>query len=141
MTDHIGRGISFPFRQRLSNAILVGDVASGRTAMSDGDARIREIVSQVFGTERGSRVMNRGIGFIGSRVVFWPITESMGEQIVYWGNDALDSFGEDRIRFIKAGTDLSAMNDGYILIDITVFIVQSRRITSYVHRQYLPGLA
>lgn len=139
-TNQVGRGVSFPFRFSMNGINLTGEKVRGRTAFSEGDERISEIVQQVFGTIFGSRVMERSIGFLGHELVFYPITESLGEQLVYYGNLALDSFQETRVRILSAETDVSQMDSGFVTITMKIFIVQTREIAEYPHRLYLPGL-
>ena len=126
MADIIGTGISFPLRvDRL-----------GGLALSSGDTDVQEAIDIILGTAPGERPMRPEFGCGIHNHVFGNIDSSTLAKIEYDIRSALDRW-EPRIDVLDVDPDLSRIDDGVLLIDITYQLRATNDIRNLVYPFYL----
>jgi phage baseplate assembly protein W len=126
MSDIIGTGISFPLRvDRL-----------GGLALSSGDTDVQEAIDLILGTAPGERPMRPEFGCGIHNHVFANIDASTLAKIEVDIREALDRW-EPRIQVLDVDPDLSRMNDGVLLIDITYQLSATNDIRNLVYPFYV----
>ena len=126
MTDIIGTGIAFPLRvDRL-----------GGLALSTGDTDVQEAIDVILGTAPGERPMRPEFGCGIHNHVFANIDASTLAKIEVDIREALDRW-EPRIEVLDIDPDLSRMDDGVLLIDITYQLRATNDIRNLVYPFYV----
>jgi len=126
MADIIGTGISFPLRiDRL-----------GALALSSGDIDVKEAIDIILGTAPGERPMRPEFGCGIHNHVFGNIDASTLAKIEYDIRSALDRW-EPRIDVVDIKPDLSRIDDGVLLIDLTYQLRATNDVRNLVYPFYL----
>jgi uncharacterized protein len=126
VADIIGTGISFPLRvDRL-----------GSLALSSGDTDVQEAIDIILGTAPGERPMRPEFGCGIHNHVFGNIDASTLAKIDYDIRSALDRW-EPRIDVVDIRPDLSQIDDGVLLIDLTYKLRATNDIRNLVYPFYL----
>jgi hypothetical protein len=126
MADIIGTGISFPLRiDRL-----------GALALSSGDTDVKEAIDIILGTAPGERPMRPEFGCGIHNHVFGNIDASTLAKIEYDIRSALDRW-EPRIDVVDIKPDLSRIDDGVLLIDLTYKLRATNDVRNLVYPFYL----
>ncbi len=126
MSDIIGTGISFPLRvNRL-----------GGLALSSGDADVQEAIDVILGTAPGERPMRPEFGCGIHNHVFSNIDASTLAKIEVDIREALARW-EPRIDVLDVDPDLSRMDDGVLLIDITYQLRATNDVRNLVYPFYV----
>jgi uncharacterized protein len=126
MSDIIGRGVSFPLRvDRL-----------GGLALSSGDVDVQEAIDVILGTAPGERPMRPEFGCGIHNHVFSNIDAATLARIEVDIREALDRW-EPRIDVLDVDPDLSRMDDGVLLIDITYQLRATNDIRNLVYPFYV----
>ena len=126
MADIIGTGISFPLRvDRL-----------GGLALSSGDTDVQEAIDIILGTAPGERPMRPEFGCGIHNHVFGNIDSSTLAKIEYDIRSALDRW-EPRIDVVDLEPNLSRIDDGVLLIDLTYKLRATNDVRNLVYPFYL----
>jgi phage baseplate assembly protein W len=126
VSDIIGTGIAFPLRvDRL-----------GGLALSTGDTDVQEAIDVILGTAPGERPMRPEFGCGIHNHVFANIDASTLAKIEVDIREALDRW-EPRIEVLDIEPDLSRMDDGVLLIDITYQLRATNDIRNLVYPFYV----
>jgi phage baseplate assembly protein W len=126
MSDIIGTGISFPLRvNRL-----------GGLSLSSGDTDVQEAIDIILGTAPGERPMRPEFGCGIHNHVFGNIDSATLATIEYDIRAALDRW-EPRIDVVSIDPDLSKIDDGVLLIDLTYKLRATNDIRNLVYPFYL----
>jgi phage baseplate assembly protein W len=126
MADIIGTGVAFPLRvDRL-----------GGLALSSGEGDVGEAVDLILGTAPGERPMRPEFGCGIHNYVFESIDAYTLGKVEYEIRDALDHW-EPRIDVLDVEPDLSRVDEGILLIDITYQLRATNDIRNLVYPFYL----
>ena len=126
MADINGTGISFPLRvDRL-----------GGLALSSGDTDVQEAIDIILGTAPGERPMRPEFGCGIHNHVFGNIDSSTLAKIEYDIRSALDRW-EPRIDVVDIEPNLSRIDDGVLLIDLTYKLRATNDVRNLVYPFYL----
>jgi len=126
MSDIIGTGVAFPLRvDRL-----------GGLALSTGDTDVQEAIDVILGTAPGERPMRPEFGCGIHDHVFSNIDASTVATIEVDIREALDRW-EPRIEVLDIDPDLSRMDDGVLLIDITYQLRATNDVRNLVYPFYV----
>ena len=126
MSDIIGTGVAFPLRvDRL-----------GGLALSSGDSDVQEAIDVILGTAPGERPMRPEFGCGIHNYVFETIDASTLAKIEYEIREALDRW-EPRIEVLDIEPDLSRVDEGVLMIDITYLLRATNDIRNLVYPFYV----
>jgi uncharacterized protein len=126
MSDIIGTGIAFPLRvDRL-----------GGLAMSSGNSDVQEAIDVILGTAQGERPMRPEFGCGIHNHVFDTIDAYTLGKIQYEIREALDRW-EPRIDVLDVAPDLSRVDEGVLIIDISYRLRATNDIRNLVYPFYL----
>ena len=122
----IGKGWGYPVRTN----------ASGGIALVGGDEELAESIRLIVGTAPGERPMRPEFGCGIHNHVFGNIDASTLAKIEYDIRSALDRW-EPRIDVVDIEPDLSRIDDGVLLIDLTYKLRATNDIRNLVYPFYL----
>ncbi len=126
MSDIIGTGIAFPLRvDRL-----------GGLAMSSGNTDVQEAIDVILGTAQGERPMRPEFGCGIHNHLFDTIDAYTLGKIQYEIREALDRW-EPRIDVLDVVPDLSRVDEGVLIIDISYRLRATNDIRNLVYPFYL----
>jgi phage baseplate assembly protein W len=126
MSDIIGTGIAFPLRvDRL-----------GGLAMSSGNTDVQEAIDVILGTAQGERPMRPEFGCGIHNHIFDTIDAYTLGKIQYEIREALDRW-EPRIDVLDVVPDLSRVDEGVLIIDISYRLRATNDIRNLVYPFYL----
>jgi hypothetical protein len=126
MSDIIGTGIAFPLRvDRL-----------GGLAMSSGNTDVQEAIDVILGTAQGERPMRPEFGCGIHNHIFDTIDAHTLGKIQYEIREALDRW-EPRIDVLDVAPDLSRVDEGVLIIDISYRLRATNDIRNLVYPFYL----
>jgi len=126
VTDIIGTGIAFPLR--------VG--RGGGLALSSDDADVREAIQLILGTAPGERPMRPEFGCGIHNHIFDSIDAATIGQIEYEIREALDRW-EPRIEVLDVDPDLSRVQEGVLLIEISYVLRATNDVRNLVYPFYV----
>ena len=111
--------------------------ARGRTAGTDGDDHVRDLIEQVLFTAPGERVNRPGFGSGLLKLVFEPAGEEMATATQYLVQGALQQWLADRIH-----VETVQVTAGEGVLDVAVqYVVRStgeRRVSTFQRGQVAP---
>jgi hypothetical protein len=126
VSDIIGTGISFPLRvDRL-----------GRLAVSSGDSDVEEAIDIILGTAPGERPMRPEFGCGIHNYIFDSIDAYTLGKVEYEIRSALDRW-EPRIEVLDVEPDLTRIDDGALMIEITYKLVATNDLRNLVYPFYI----
>jgi phage baseplate assembly protein W len=126
MSDIIGTGVAFPLRvDRL-----------GGMAVSSGDADVQEAIDIILGTAPCERPMRPEFGCGIHNYIFDSIDAYTLGKVEYEIRVALDRW-EPRIEVLDIEPDLSHIDEGALMIDITYKLVATNDVRNLVYPFYI----
>ena len=126
MSDIIGTGVSFPLRVD----------RQGGLALSSGDTDVQEAIDVILGTAKGERPMRPEFGCGVHDYVFETIDARTLAKIEYEIREALDRW-EPRIEVLDIDPDLTRVDQGILMIDITYSLRATNDIRNLVYPFYM----
>jgi phage baseplate assembly protein W len=126
LSDIIGTGVAFPLRiDRL-----------GGMAVSSGNADVQEAIDIILGTAPGERPMRPEFGCGIHNYIFDTIDAYTLGKVEYEIRAALDRW-EPRIEVLDVTPDLTRVDEGVLMIDITYSLLATNDIRNLVYPFYL----
>ena len=126
MTDFVGSGIGFPLRVDHRGAL----------ALVSGDEDVREAMLLILGTAPGERPMRPEFGCRLHEFVFEMVDAYTVGRIKDEVLAALERW-EPRIDVLEVECDLSALDQGRVLIDITYALRATNDVRNLVYPFYV----
>lgn len=126
MSDLIGSGLAFPLKPD----------RRGSLALADGTTDIEQAITLVLGTAPGERVMRPEFGCAVHDVVFDTIDAEMIGKVETAVHYALDRW-EPRIEVMNLDFDLSEVDAGKLVIEITYRVRATSRVYNLVYPFYV----
>jgi phage baseplate assembly protein W len=126
MTEILGSGIAFPLRvdQR------------GAFALSTGEDDVSEAIEIILGTAPGERPMRPEFGCGIHNYTFESIDAYMLGKVELEIREALDRW-EPRIEVVDVDPDLSRVDDGVLMLDITYVLRSTNDVRNLIYPFYV----